>query len=92
MQVFYLDVAKLDRGVAHVAMHMRRGEGASGPYVRSGGAGPAWARKIQARAGRVGPSAGNRVQRGCPNGHPGATIVVNLIAVESINHVIWSVR
>jgi hypothetical protein len=37
--------------VAHIAMHVSSGGGASGPCARSGGAGPTWAREMQAQAG-----------------------------------------
>jgi hypothetical protein len=40
-------------GVAHVTMRVRRGEGASSPCERSGGAGPSWACKMQAWVGGV---------------------------------------
>jgi hypothetical protein len=56
-------------GVAHVAMRVRYGGGASGPRMRSGGAcdvRKAWAMrgraKIQARTWSVGASTGNGVQ------------------------------
>ena len=60
-------------GVAHVAMRVRRKEGAGGPCARSGGAGPVWGAKCRLGRGCAGPSAANGVRRGHPSGHPGAS-------------------
>ena len=61
LQVFWMYVTSVSSeccksrsGVAHVAMHVRSRGGA-----RSGGAGPTWAREMQAQVGRAGPSARN---------------------------------
>jgi hypothetical protein len=53
LQMFYLDIAKVDRGVAYVAMHVRSGGGESGLAAQASSRRrrPAWAREMQARAG-----------------------------------------
>jgi hypothetical protein len=71
-------------GVAHVTMHTRRGQGASGPAcVQSGGVGdvratqaPCGRAKCRLRRGRAGPSIGNGVQRERPSGRPDASTAV----------------
>jgi hypothetical protein len=80
-----LGCCKSRSGVAHVTMHMRRGEDASGPAcVQSGGVGvvratraPCGRAKCRLRRGRAGPSAGNGVQRERPSRCPNASTAVS---------------
>jgi hypothetical protein len=54
------ECCKSRSSIAHVAMRVRRGEGASGPCALSSGAGPVWAREMQARTGTCRPEHGKR--------------------------------